>query len=465
MPEELVRLRKVKPFEMFFEVAQKEFQFMIICYWLKLRSTEKLKPDHVKEAITILFKNTDNLNLCLKEIENELWFCRMSKESLDFQVIENLSPVDVLQKETCKSFNSENGPLWRVKFFPENSNIEMKEENEHMSDAIFSFHHIITDGFTSSQICNNFVEVLNDVICGLVKSEYKNFGKFSDSTETDELIKQRIQFFQDNPKEFQKITNEMIDFKNRTVVLNQLFPVPDDVSITTKHLMRDLEEGQTILLLSKFRKHGVTFHSGFTAVANWAYMEILTENGFKQDFLDMGAYHAVNVRRYWKPCSSIQLGCHIGPMRLVVKTHRNIGKQFWEHAHEIQNKLQTHLKERKTLDEIIAYPLTSKSGESYNFAELFSNPPPLNIYYSTSNMGDLSSILKNEGKHVNIDWLTRSTSCHSLNMSFIHLFHTLNGRFMYGMDYSTKYITDSLADLYVEKIFNKLELICNSDLL
>lgn len=370
-----------------------------------------------------------------------------------------------MQKETCNSFDSGNGPLWRVKFFPDQSSIENKEENGHMSDVIFTFHHIITDGFTSSHICNNFIEVLNDIISGSVKSDYEHFGKFTDSTETDEIIRERIQFFQDNPREFQEISKQMADFKNHTVVHNQLFPVPEDVFLTTKHLMRDLDEGKTSLLLNKFKKHGFTFHSGFTAVANWAYMEILTENGFKEDSLEMGSYHAINLRRYWKPCSYIQLGCHMGSIRIAVKVDRNIGKKFWDHVREIQNKLQTHLKNCKTVDEILAYPLTSKSGESYNFAELFRNPPPLNIYYSTTNMGDLSSILKNEGKHVNIDWLTRSSSCHHLNMSFVHLFHTFKGRIMYGMDYSTKYATDSLANLYIEKIFEKIDLICNSDLL
>lgn len=370
-------------------------------------------------------------------------------------------PNKIMEEEIRRSFSSDTGPLWRVKMtkskiIPLNQK-DPDDEFVHSSNFIFSFHHGITDGSTSFRICAGFLTILSDVISGNERPSYKHlFGKFSEGVETERLIQQRKEYLSLHPEIYNKVKADISELANQQLILTDIFPVSEVSCNITKHLVKDMNVEDTNKLLNKFKFYGVTVHAGFTALFNWALIEMFIENGFSGKYLDMTAFHVINIRRFWKEnYTYFPQGNHIGPMRIKVKTEREVGKQFWAYAQKIHKLMKMYIAEQKSLDEIIVYPLVSSSGSS-DFRDLFQNPPPLLTYFSTTNMGDVSAILPETYPEVKVEWVTRSTSCHQMNIAMVHMLQTFNGKLLYGLDYTTQYVREDVAKMYVKKIFEKV---------
>ncbi|RXG55381.1 hypothetical protein Avbf_09251 [Armadillidium vulgare] len=176
MPKNFEKIRKLNPLEEFYDVAVSQFNFMIASYWLQLDSRQPINPTVVQQALSLLFRYTDNLSLCIRNIEETSWFCRMAEEKIDFEVLRKKFPRDIMEEEITKNFNSEDGPLWRAKLVFENNEANESSANEKPSNIcniLFTFHHAIMDGFTTFNMCNNFLKILNDLVEGTVKETYE----------------------------------------------------------------------------------------------------------------------------------------------------------------------------------------------------------------------------------------------------------------------------------------------------
>ncbi|KAL7631176.1 UNVERIFIED_CONTAM: hypothetical protein RMT77_018521 [Armadillidium vulgare] len=113
------------------------------------------------------------------------------------------------------------------------------------------------------------------------------------------------------------------------------------------------------------------------------------------------------------------------------------------------------------IDTKIAFMLSNPKESVMNIADALTKMTTPSAYYVTTNMGDLSSILQGRGDHVHIKWLARCTSTEIMNIIMTHIFQTYEGKFLYGLGYSTHLMTDEIANIFVDRIINKLKLLSN----
>ncbi|KAB7505798.1 hypothetical protein Anas_05266 [Armadillidium nasatum] len=457
MPPTATKFRKLKPTEIFYEVAQGQFEFMITCYWLVLESQKDVSEEQIRESLRILFRNIDVLHLIIRKENDDFWFYKMNEESIPLKVLRNQSPDDILHKEMHTSIDSSAGPLWRANYI---INDKTNEKNDTFTrDILFTFNHAISDGFTAFHICNRFLKVLNDVIDGKLQESYC-FGQLCEGQETDELMLQRMEYLHKNPEYHNELQNLLADMEKQKIRFSEFFPVPSGTPKMTKHIYREIDEETNKKMLKVFKSKKLSLHSGFSAVANWALMELFTENGLTDEQIDLTTFHMINLRRYWKKTSEIQLGPHVTPIRIVSPTDRNVGANLWQYAREFNVMLKNEIESKRGLDFTVVRLMPKPEGPNVNDFSMMINSPSVS-YYSTTNMGDLSSMLQGRGDHVSIKWLARCTSAHTINTLMTHIFQTYEGKFLYGLGYSTHIVRDDAANLYVDKIINKLKIISN----
>ncbi|KAB7504722.1 hypothetical protein Anas_14325 [Armadillidium nasatum] len=415
----------------------------------------------------------DVLHMCIRKENDHYWFYKMDEEKIPLQVLKNQSPESVFGKETHTCIDSATGPLWRATYIT--SDETLKENNTFSSNILFTFHHAIVDGYTAINICNNFVKVLNDVIGGNVQKLY-DFGQLNDGHETEELIMQRTEYLKMNPEYCTKIRGIESKFENVNLLLTEYFPVSKDAEKKTKYIHGELNEEITSNLIKVFKSKGISFHAGICSVFNWVLMDILIEKGLTNDEIELPTKHALNLRRYWKKSSSGQLGSHALFIRLLSKTDKNVGDNFWEYAKEFNKELKSVIENMQEIDLIAVKNLKYTSVErqyddSLKLLEKVPPPPitppsliphPHKTFYGTSNIGDISSILKGQRDNVSIKFLSCGTSIRNTTSNMIIFFQTLQGRLGYCMAYSAYLVTDDYANSFEEKLIKKLKFISNS---
>ncbi|KAL7631085.1 UNVERIFIED_CONTAM: hypothetical protein RMT77_018614 [Armadillidium vulgare] len=395
----------------------------------------------------------------------------MDEEKIPLQVLKNQSPESVFEKEANTCIDSATGPLWRATYIT--SDETLKGNNTFTSNILFTLHHAIIDGYTAINIWNSFLKALNDVIGENVQKIY-DFGQFNDGHETKELLIQRTEYLKNNLEYCEEIRTMKTKFDNAKVLLTKYFPVPKDAEKKTKFIHGELNKEITTNLIKVFKSKGISFHAGFCSVFNWDLMDIFTEKGLNDKEIELTTRHALNLRRYWKKSSSLQLGFYAKPFTLLSKTDQNFGENFWEYAEEFNKELKNAIENMQAIDWIAEEYLANISSEtqlddSLKLVEEVSPPsittpsfllPPPKVYYDTSYMGDISSILKGERDHVSIKFLSRGISIPSKSMNMMIFLQTFKGKLRFCMAYSAYLVTDDYANLCKEKLINKLQSIC-----
>ncbi|KAL7632965.1 UNVERIFIED_CONTAM: hypothetical protein RMT77_016675 [Armadillidium vulgare] len=472
MSSTLTKVRKLNQSEIIFENLNSEFNTCIICFWLTLEFKNKVSEEQIKEALRILFRNMENLHICIRKENGHYWFYKMDEEKIPLQVLKNQSPESVFGKETNACIDSAIGPLWRATYIT--SDETLKENNTFTSNILFTFHHAISDGYTSINICNNFLKALNDVIGENVQKFY-NFGELNDGHETEELITQRTEYLKKNLEYCSEIRTMKSKFDNVKHLLTEYFPVSKDAEKKTKYIHGELNEEITSNLIKVFKSKEISFHAGICSVFNWVIMDILIEKGLTDDQIELPTKHALNLRRYWKKSSSIQLGSNASIISLLSKTDKNVGDNFWEYAKEFNKELRSVIENMQSIDWFAVKNLKYTSVEPqyddslkvpekvppHPITSSFSFAPAPKTYYISSNIGDISSILKSERDHVSIKFLSWGASVESTSMITI-IFHTFQGRFGYCLAFPANSGREAYANLFEVKLIKKLPFISNS---
>ncbi|RXG54704.1 hypothetical protein Avbf_15206 [Armadillidium vulgare] len=395
--------------------------------------------------------------MSLQKENDEYWLYNMDEEKIPLQVLKNIPIDDIFTQETHTSIDSSTGPLWRATYITNDDH--KNESNNFKSNLMFTFDHVVADATTAFSICNSFLKVLDDVMGDNVQKSY-DFGQLSDGQETEEITEQRIEYLKKNPDYFNEIKAFLTKFDSQKIWLMDLFPAPKVSEKKTKYIFGEIDEETTGKLLKVFKSKGISFHSGFSSALNWVLMDMLIENGLPYEEIELPTEHAINMRRYWKNHSSIQLGSHVGLMKILSKTDKNIGANFWDYAKEFNKTLKSAIENMQVIDFNVQQVFSDFGGpqvDSSKLSESYLNKS----YYCSTNLGDLSSILQGRGNHVRIKSFKRGASGHCANYPFIPYFQTYEGRLIYSIAYSIHLVTDDLINLLVDKMVNKLNIISN----
>lgn len=352
------------------------------------------------------------------------------------------------------------GPMWCCKRLYD---VEEEEEDgshfeaplgfDHTSHIFFGFHHGLQDGISNTKIISWFNALLNDVISGLPIIDEVQLGNFASYEQTDRLIQEKKEIIDANPK----LKGEMlgaINLKNSEMsLLRKAFPVPKDTETKGKalHLKHILNKTSTDRFFKKCRAEGVTIHAAFTALADMALIDLLKEAGIVQENYTMDSGHVVNVRRYWKDGVEDSLGAHTNfPLLfLEMKTPQNVRENFWDHTQAV------HVDFKHQLDKVLLNSALVSS-EKHNFADYFQLPQTMPHNYSTSNLGDATSVII-QGEHVHLTHFYRTISVNHTYNTLSHILHTFKGCLIYVMDYNGGTVSTQVAEKYCQKIFSYLE--------
>ncbi|XP_069937990.1 uncharacterized protein [Cherax quadricarinatus] len=357
-------------------------------------------------------------------------------------------------------YNSATGPLWCARLMSDVSCCQSILTSAHKTDdrSVFfrhshqlfvGFHHGIVDGWTAMKICGWTVTLLNDVISGKPVNN-DQLGEHVSPKQTMELLLARKALIEDNPKLIKKLTdgtNLQQEMKSFFQLINQM---PKEIEERSLHVERELDVSTTKSFIHKCRAERVTVHSAFTALTGAALTDLLTEKGIVQDTYNIRVGHLINMRRYWKGDVSRSLGCHIlKPLLQCIDTSRNVLDKFWDFARSVHQELQRNIEDGTIIEE--------EAFRMINDADIepdIKSDAPIRTDYDISNMGDVTALVTEGGEHINVTHILRSISIHNTAATCSHIIHTFRGKFIYVLDYNTKYVSTEIAETFCNKIFN-----------
>ncbi|XP_018022943.1 uncharacterized protein LOC108678955 [Hyalella azteca] len=502
MVEEEAWVRPLSPGEVVHEIGQAKHQHQLCCYRLGLCSAEALMEDQITSALSALFRTCPHLRLCIVERGGELWFRNMAQESVDFSISSNTNAAEEIERQVTTSFVSSKGPVWRAVWLPfveyvedteaeaeKNTSLpvektdkktransknsecqekvavdgvsrhwlpEVAEQFSHTSTLLLTFHHSITDGFTSLKTCEQLISLLNVTACaGKVPNCSQQIGEFSDGAETIRLVQERNAFLEKQPKLREMIERDIARISQFRSIFTDTFPIsPEEQRNRTSSIVRRLSKDQTQKLMKFFREENIRFNSGFIALVNLTLVEMLKKKGVKQRLFEICSFNAINMRRYWNGDSSRALGCHFGPISLVMDTASSSVHQFLEYAHDVQTNMLDYIAQHRALDECLF--LDVKRGTNHSNMDEFFASPPLHpqFWYSLTNMGEVSSLLQGLGDKVQLGWISRHNSFHRYNSTFVFAVHTYRKRLYFTMDFNARLLSKNVAEDVIATLTN-----------
>lgn len=428
---------------------------MLIWYQLDLSSPQPLQEDHVRRAVQHLYRKVPSLGLCFGNRDGKMWFRRATNPNVDFKVHHGVSLEHVRDSVRKYHFSSDTGPLFCVHLVynalgavSDPYNLEPTCPNR--CHVIFGFHHAVTDGTSNMVIMGFFVSLLNDVLANKPVIDGEPLGSFSSNEETVRLINKKKSVLESNPELREKIASDIHFEVNHTPHIQDDLPKPNERKYTTS-IIKVLDTQMTSNFLQRCRKEKLTVHSVFTALANMAIVQVLTERSVIRDSYVITNFHTINMRRYWECNSEKALGLHMGyPVMLYTDTPRDVHKNFWNYSRKLGESLKDYISsERILLDKAFAkfYPQDMPSADTHDLV----------CDYITSNMGNITNLVTEGGDYARVTNLLRGTTFHEIPYPMLLNCHTFRGIFTIICDYNIADIQKDNAEKICSQITKNLQ--------
>ena len=356
-------------------------------------------------------------------------------------------------------YNSEKGPLWCARLLQDTKpdKYAIDEGFPSTSQLFLGIHHGIADGITVLMILGGFIKILEDVIAGNPVSDNEEIGHFISDTENERLVTAKMNIIQNDPSLMQELSAFKMDKGIGMPLLLSVIPSPKEGEDKTHSLTRVFERNITRRFINRCKDEGVTVHSAFTAITNVSTIQLLIENGFIKDSYRLCNRHVVNLRRFWPGHISGAMGCHAHfPLRLWMDTPKDMLKNnFWDIARNLHSDLHYHLKEETLL---LRAAFSLLKFQDTNYDDIPSTADTVQSEGGLSNLGDVTALLTEGGRHVKPYLLKRRISIHGTAITDLNFFfQTFRGRFILDLIYNTRlYASDTVKKL-CDQIFHILE--------
>lgn len=379
---------------------------------------------------------------------------------------ENLDQVEsTLESLLRRQYKVQEGPLWFVRFLTPSlsgqadqnqNNKESINHNKYKYVCIFGFHHNVSDGTTNMSFCRVFLKVLNDLIQGNT-IDFTEAGTFAPPLHdrlADAASSQWTLFCMFLKRFYRAVISYGAHVSNFT----QVFRMPAEIGAGTRVLHHQLDEVTSHRLYLRCKMEGVTVNSAFTAAANLALYQLMTEQRPGLTSTRINCVHAVNMRRYWPQAQQPgSLGCHISMLDVGFPVEKSHLKEFWEYSRNIHTSLSRHL--ASTRRALAVQPISERMklviGSNY-WLDRLGLPSTNDSHYCVTNMGNLSSTFPGDGPEVEVSRVLRTVSCHFMPTLCQHTLQTFRGRLSYSLDYYTQKLTRETASQYAAGIMDIL---------
>lgn len=426
-------------------------------YGLTIRTTQPLKDEQVQAALLHLFRKVPTLRLCFRRQKDVLWACEMSREQIDFKAVNRSDQLRVQEELMDLQFNNSEGPLWCARLLEHNScggttSPGLEAAFPYSRSLVLANHHGIADGTTNCRIVNHFLRILNDVIAGNPIDDREQLGELANGEETAALLAATEEEIKKNVEATEQALEEFKKHRDSEKLVQRAFPNQDDPHYITKIVSESLDEETTSRFFRRCKQEGVTVNSGFTALVSGSMIDLVREEGLKQDNYLLQVVHSINLRRYWQGDVSRALGCHIsGTAQPETLTHQ-WRDNFWQYTRELHTNIHESLKDKAPLKFMIYYFMVD-SEEA--FAEKIKGRPEMESDYAFANIGNLDPLIPTDGEHARLAHLVRSTQC--WNERIILMLHSLRGRLLFNLCYTSDTLTEKQAQRLADLTFQNLK--------
>ncbi|XP_063606824.1 uncharacterized protein LOC134781500 [Penaeus indicus] len=425
------------------------------CYELTLVTRKPLLEEQFRCALSHFYRKVPNVRACFAERDGEMWLREMPQEKVDFELLpEDRSDEDIHSRLQNYDFNKQTGPLWCVKLRPEPDSSpdgvfrEGVQGYPHMYSMYLGINHAITDGTSNSTMCGFIVQLLDDVLAGKEINDEEQLGTYIPDEKTQRALREQEALVNGDPELQSKLTREYQGLLERHSLVKTLFKGVGEEKARTLYVTRDLDEKDSAALFKRCRAEGITVNSAFTAIGNFAMVDLLAKGGLEQDTYSIRCDHVVNGRRYWKSDPSTYLGCHILPLLpTVFETPRNFNADFWNYAKSINEETQRKLKSATVLQMERIKTLVPKPPDF---------DPTFEFEYCITNMGDLTKNVTEGGDHVQVVNVNRTASLDKVPFIWANFLHSFRGRFINTLAYNTLYVDTEIVEFFFEKSFHYL---------
>ncbi|XP_042888118.1 uncharacterized protein LOC122263646 [Penaeus japonicus] len=418
-----------------------------VSYQLSFVTREPLLEEQFIRALGHLYRKVPLLRTCFGERDGETWLREMPQENTDFEMIsDDTKDEDLHAKLMAYNFKKQTGPLWCVKLRPESRSSPNGIIREgvpgfpHKYTLFLGINHAITDGTSNATICGYLIQTLENVLAGKPVNDEEQLGNFISDEKTKKVIQEQMTVVKGDPELQGKLSRENQVLQGRHSILKTVYKGVGEEKARTVFLTREYDIETTAAFIKRCRAEGVTV--AFTAIANFALVDLLVNGGLEQDSYSIRSTHVLNARRYLEGDASQYLGCHITVLTVICETPRNFDENFWNYAKPVNVELQTKIKSGYSLqmEGMNDVPKTSDFDPFFEFD------------YCITNMGDVTQKVTEGGDHVQVVKLMRIGDISKVPLTLDSFLHTFRGRFTHTLAYNTSLVNSHMAQLYYDKI-------------
>ncbi|XP_042869682.1 uncharacterized protein LOC122251665 [Penaeus japonicus] len=436
--------------------TERFYEPFAICYQLTLVTRKPLLEEQVSRTLSHVYRKVPLLRTCFGERDGETWLREMPREIIDFEVLPEDKMDDDLHAQLQRySFNKRTGPMWCVKlrpgphFSPDGVFREEVQGFPHAYSLFFVINHAITDGTSNAYICGFLVQILEDVLAGKPINDTEQLGIFVSDERTKKVMQEQVAVMKGDPELQSNLVKDYQVLKGRYSLLKRVFKGVGEEKARSAILTRDLDAETTAAFIKRCRAEGVTVNSTFTAICNFALVDVLVYGGLEQDSYSIRSEHVLNARRYWKGDTSQYLGCHLTePMHVIVEIPRDFNESFWDYARLTNEEFQTKLKSGAVLLKEAVKELVSESSDF---------DPSFELEFGITNMGDVTKKVTEGGDHVQVVHVIRTAAVHNVPFIWANFVHTFRGHLTNTLVYNTLFVTPKIAELFFERSFHYLQ--------
>ena len=399
----------------------------------------------------------------LRSLYNQVRYFKEMKEDaiLDFSVKRTTADQwkEKFQRELNKSFNSiqvSNGPLWRVAVLKENF---LQEEEIYENAIILTAHTVICDGVSLVKICDQFLQILNS---------YSEYGTNSSTTlypvrpATSNLLR-HIVTLSTFGKIFVACKAIWKSFLSKATggVKNQfttVFPPPKCVDSNfvkrTNVLPLMLSEEMTQKLVIICKDRGCSVYSLMIAVSAVAIATVL-QNGKLYVPMNIPFLLEWNIRKNCRPQIDDN---ELGFFSLHCKTEVSVpateigSLAFWDFVIACMKKLNSSISKGDHFQHVKVLSVLN-GGRTNN-----------NSHHKDA-LFRLSSIIQHkitEDKNTvyKFNGLQFASDFDENGPVFSNNIVSLNGKLYWSIAYSTRMVTEKLANTFADNILNIFQKVC-----
>ncbi|XP_037799644.1 uncharacterized protein LOC119594662 [Penaeus monodon] len=434
------------------------------CY--TLNTLKPLRPEQVEKALGHLQRQTQALRAFMKIRNGKFWICESDQDEIRFKVLEGGDVMQEMWGYTNTPMGYDQAPLWQTVFMPGKGSDaraarrpshlkEVREQFPHQSYLVMPVHHSFIGGPTMALIVQRLVELLNDVIAGRPIDDSRQIGELVPSTEIDAAKRRIREELEREPARLEAMREEMVACDSEPILL-KAFPRPGGVP-SSGHVFRDVSPALLQKFTAKCKSEGVTFNSGLQAAINTALVETVTEAGLQQDAFSLSINLATDVRRYMSRNPLEVLGLHVRPTVHRVVTPARVRDHFWHYCRAMHGSLSGLIRSGLALQQEVVREMTQPLIDPHRY---YMTPPPVLRDYGLANVGDLTTLIRGQGEHLQLTDILMASSAHRFLFMMLHQIYTFRGHCPYCVSYDTTYMTHDTASLIADKVLATVADVC-----